>query len=261
MGTTTYFPPVRRGIPPAVRRPVPDGWASGSEIAAGATVSACQPPTTTRPRSPEPAGSPLRRTGTPRHERSLAPSPFPGDDGAPEAVVREALARFAASYEPDDYLRAVAALCGDRLLVPVVATATQVGTTVGGLASDKEAEMAVVMLQRADGGKAMLGFTGLDALQAWDARARPVPVTVDKVAETAAAEGAVAVLVDVAGPHPLVLEGEVLDALASRATASSTSVTASAGPMPAGRSGRCDGIAGPARDVHPVRRRRARRTM
>ena len=74
--------------------------------------------------------------------------------------------------------------------------------------------MAVVMLQRTDGGKAMLGFTGLDALQAWDARARPVPVTVDKVAETAAAEGAVAVLVDVAGPHPLVLDGEVLDALA-----------------------------------------------
>jgi len=148
------------------------------------------------------------------HERTLARSPFPGDDGAPEAVVRGALGRFAESHEPGDYLRAVAALCGDRLLVPVVATTTQVGTTVGGLASDKEAEMAVVMLQRADGGTAMLGFTGLDALQAWDARARPVPVTVDKVAETAAAEGAVAVLVDVAGPHPLVLEGEVLDALA-----------------------------------------------
>jgi hypothetical protein len=165
--------------------------------------------------TPEPP-SPHQHTPTNGHaptERNLAPSPFPGDDGAPEAVVREALARFAATYEPDDYLRAVAALCGDRLLVPVVATATQVGTTVGGLASDKEAEMAVVMLQRADGGKAMLGFTGLDALQAWDARARPVPVTVDQVAETAAAEGAVAVLVDLAGPHPLVLEGEVLDAL------------------------------------------------
>ena len=49
--------------------------------------------------------------------------------------------------------------------------------------------MAVVLLQRADGGKAMLGFTGLDALQAWDARARPVPVTVDKVAETADGRG------------------------------------------------------------------------
>ena len=49
--------------------------------------------------------------------------------------------------------------------------------------------MAVVMMQRADGGKALLGFTGLDALQAWDARARPVPVTLDKVAETAVGRG------------------------------------------------------------------------
>ena len=163
--------------------------------------------------TPDPTDDPSRANGH-AHERALAPSPYPGDDGAPHGPVREALRRFASTHEPDHYLGAVAALCGDRLLVPVVATATRVGTTVGGLASDKEAEMAVVLLQRADGGRAVLGFTGLDALQAWDARARPVPVTVDKVAETATAEGAVAVLVDVAGPHPLVLEGEVLEALA-----------------------------------------------
>lgn len=153
------------------------------------------------------------------HERILAPSPFPGDDGAPHDEVRTALAQFAGSQQPVDYLRAVATLCGDRLLVPVVATATRLGSTTAGdsstpLSSDKEAEMAVVMMQRADGGKALLGFTGLDALQAWDARARPVPVTLDKVAETAAAENAVAVLVDVVGPYPLVLDGEVLAGLA-----------------------------------------------
>lgn len=153
-------------------------------------------------------------TGQVSHERILAPSPFPGDDGVADVEVRAALANFASSREPVDYLRAVARLCGDRLLVPVVATATRLGTTTGGLASDKEAEMAVVMLQRADGGKALLGFTGLDALQAWDATSRPVPVTMDKVAETAVNESAVAVLVDVAGPHPFVLEGEVLAALA-----------------------------------------------
>lgn len=148
------------------------------------------------------------------HERTLSPSAFPGDDGAAHSGVRDALARFAATRSPDDYLRAVAHLCGDRLLVPVVATATSLGVTTGGLASDKEAEMAVVMMQRPDGGKALLGFTGLDALRAWDARARPVPVTLDKVAETALAEDAVAVLVDFAGPAPLVLEGEVLAGLA-----------------------------------------------
>lgn len=148
------------------------------------------------------------------HERMLAPSPFPGDDGVAQPEVRAALAQFAATYAPDDYLRAVAVLCGDRVLVPVVATATRLGATMGGLTSDKEAEMAVVMMQRADGGKALLGFTGLDALQSWDAQARPVPVTLDKVAETARAEDAMAVLIDVAGPHPLVIDGEVLETLA-----------------------------------------------
>ena len=86
------------------------------------------------------------------------------------------------------YLRAVAALCTTRVLVPVVATATRVGTTAGGLASDKEADMAVVMLEAADGRRALLAFTGLDALKAWRADARPVPVTLDLAAQTARAE-------------------------------------------------------------------------
>lgn len=149
------------------------------------------------------------------HERTLAPSPFPGDDGAADAVTRQRLAEAAAQRDPTAYLRAVAALCTDRLLVPVVATATRLGETAGGLASDKEAEMAVVMLRAGDGRHAMLAFTGLDALQDWDATARPVPVTLDLAAATAVAEQAVAVLVDLAGPAPLVIEGEVLAELAA----------------------------------------------
>jgi type III secretion system (T3SS) SseB-like protein len=150
----------------------------------------------------------------PHLERTLAPSPFPGDDGLADPATRRALA--AAVREPGTtaYLRAVAALCTTRVLVPVVATATRVGTTTGGLASDKEADMAVVMLEASDGRRALLAFTGLDALKAWRADARPVPVTIDLAAKTARAEGVDTVLVDVAGPHPLAIDGEVLDALA-----------------------------------------------
>ena len=149
------------------------------------------------------------------HERTLAPSPFPGDDGSASAETRDALARAAQESEPTAYLRAVAALCTDRLLVPVVATATRRGETTGGLTSDKEAEMAVVMLRTADGRQAMLAFTGLDSLRAWQPEARPVPITVDRLAATAQAEGATAVLVDFAGPSALVIEGEVLASLAA----------------------------------------------
>lgn len=147
--------------------------------------------------------------------RLLAPSPFPGDDGLARPATRRALAAAVAVPDTSNYLRAVAALCEDRLLVPVVATATSVGAGAAGLASDKEAEMSVVMLQAPDGRRALLAFTGLDALEAWQADARPVPVTLDRAAQTAQAEDVSALLVDFAGPHPLVIDGEMLLALAA----------------------------------------------
>ncbi len=148
------------------------------------------------------------------HDRQLAPSPFPDDDGRATPATRARLAEVAGGSDPTAYLRAVAALCTDRVLVPVVATATRLGQTVGGLSSDKEAEMSVVMLQSADGRRAMLGFTGMDSLQAWRVDARPVPVTLDLAARTTQSEGASALLVDVSGPYPLAIDGEVLEQLA-----------------------------------------------
>ena len=149
------------------------------------------------------------------HQRRLAASPFPGDTGAASAEVRRLMATAAAEATPQAYLRAVAALCGDRLLVPVVAIATRLEDTVAGLASDKEAEMSVVTLQAQDGRRALLAFTGLDALQSWQPDARPVPVTVDRAAQTARNEDLTAVLIDVAGPNALVIEGEILSELAA----------------------------------------------
>ena len=146
------------------------------------------------------------------HRRQLSSSAFAGDDGRADAGARAALGA-AGEGGAAPYLRAVAALCGVRLLVPVVAGATRFGTSGPGPASDKEAEMAVVLLE-SDSGRALLAFTGLDALQAWSPAARPVPVTLDQVAQTALAEQAGAVLVDAAGPHRLVIDGEVLAGLA-----------------------------------------------
>ena len=149
------------------------------------------------------------------HERRLTTSAFPGDDGKASLQTRELLAALGGEGNPHAYLRAVASLCGDRLLVPVVATATRIGRTTGPLASDKEAEMAVVLLQGLDGRRAMLAFTGLDSLQIWQEGARPVPVTLDVAAKTALAEGATAILIDPAGPHTLAIDGVVLHELAA----------------------------------------------
>lgn len=143
------------------------------------------------------------------------PSSFPGDAGEATPRTRELLAAFGAGPTVEGYLAVVAALCLDRVLVPVVATTTRTARTTGGLNSDKEAEMSVVGMQAADGRRALLAFTGMDSLELWDARARPVPVTLDKAAEATLADDAAALLIDLAGPHPLVVDGDVLVELAA----------------------------------------------
>src|SRR6266568_5625591 len=65
-----------------------------------------------------------------------------------------------------------------------------------------------------DGRPAVLAFTGLDTLARWRPNARPVPAESDRVWRAAAADGC-AVVIDVAGPVPLAVEGTRLAALAA----------------------------------------------
>jgi hypothetical protein len=65
-----------------------------------------------------------------------------------------------------------------------------------------------------DGRAAILAFTCLDALARWRADARPVPAEADRVWRAAVADGC-AVVIDVAGPVPLAVEGARLGALAA----------------------------------------------
>ena len=74
--------------------------------------------------------------------------------------------------------------------------------------------MATVLLQGADGRMALLAFSGMPALHAWDPEARPVPVTARTAAQAALQDGAAAIVVDVAGPATFVVEGQDLEGLA-----------------------------------------------
>jgi SseB protein N-terminal domain len=65
-----------------------------------------------------------------------------------------------------------------------------------------------------DGRPAVLAFTGLDALARWRPDARPMPAEADRVWRAAVADGC-AVVIDVAGPVPLAVEGARLTALAA----------------------------------------------
>lgn len=155
------------------------------------------------------------------------------DDGAPDPQVRRALGRWTQSGDQSDYLDAVAQLCLSRLLVPLMAADPSQVVGGGGAChgdhadthhgeehagdrrpGDKHAEMSAVLLQHPDGRRAMLGFTGMDSMQSWNARARPVPATLDMLADAAVGSQAGTLLIDLEGPSPLVIDGEVLENLA-----------------------------------------------
>lgn len=131
-----------------------------------------------------------------------------GDDGAADPAVATVLAAYVAGEAAEHaVLRVIAA---SRLLVPVVAVLAE-ATDAG---QEKETDMALPTLIGNDGRKAVIAFTGSDAVARWRADARPVPVSAARLWEAVAAEGAAAVVIDVAGPIPLVVEGARLRALA-----------------------------------------------
>jgi len=147
--------------------------------------------------------------------RDLPDPGFAHDGGAADPALRAALAAHAAGTgEPGGVL---AALAGTRLLVPVVAVLGEVELDEHGLARDKSSDMAAVLLTGADGRLALLAFTGTEPLAHWRPDARPVPVSARTAARAAVQEEAAALVVDVAGPVPFVIEGRALAALAGSA--------------------------------------------
>lgn len=148
-----------------------------------------------------------------------------GDTGGADPAVTAVLAAYAAGAAAEHAVLATVAT--SRLLVPVVAVlaeASDDGPVHPALASgrpapfgsrsEKETEMALPTLIGNDGRKAVIAFTGTDTVKRWRQDARPVPVPAAQLWPAVAAERADAVVIDVAGPVPLVIEGARLRALA-----------------------------------------------
>lgn len=149
---------------------------------------------------------------------------YPGDDGSADPGAAAALAAYAAGQGSEH--AALTALATARLLVPVVAMLTEAEDDAAGpggpaaaggarpLRREKTSEMALPTLVGKDGRHAVLAFTCLEALARWRPDARPVPVPAAQVWQ-AGVQDASAVVVDVAGPVPLAVEGARLAALAA----------------------------------------------
>jgi hypothetical protein len=136
---------------------------------------------------------------------------FRDDDGAADPRVTAALAAYYAGQGSEQ--DALTALAAARLLVPVVAVPAE-DPTGRAAEGDKNSQMVLPTLIGRDGRPAVLAFTGLDTLARWRPNARPVPAESDRVWRAAVADGC-AVVIDVAGPVPVAVEGSRLAALAA----------------------------------------------
>lgn len=135
--------------------------------------------------------------------RLVTPGRFASDDGAPDSAIRDAC----------DHAELTRALGSGRVLVAVVARADEL-EYVDGIAMDKSSDMSVVSMVASDGRRGLLAFSGLDALLAWDATARPVPVSGPDAARAALDDGCEALVLDVAGPRTQIVPEVDLIALA-----------------------------------------------
>lgn len=122
------------------------------------------------------------------------------NDGLADTALSAAVAAYSERPTPASAGRLDGALWAAQLYAPSIVAAG-------------ERRLALVALRVDDGGRAMALFSSIPALQAWRGDARPVPVRGGDAFAAAAEEGYSAVVIDPAGPEPIVVDGERLRAL------------------------------------------------
>ncbi|MDH6130987.1 hypothetical protein P3T37_000354 [Kitasatospora sp. MAA4] len=161
-------------------------------------------------------------------DRKNIPDPgFAGDDGRADPALAQALAAWAQHREPAAEAELLAALPAARLMVPIVALLGEVETDAesearwgsprpkaGGFKHEKTSDMAVPVIEAADGRRALPAFTSLESLARWRADARPAPVAAPQAVLAAYAERADVLLIDPSGPVTYELTGARMRAVA-----------------------------------------------
>ncbi len=146
--------------------------------------------------------------------RALTGTGFDGDRGEADSNL------VAALDVPQDETGLMYAVAHARLLVPIVAAPSEVDDSseliVEKFALNSATDMAVVTLTSPDGQRALPVFSSLAALSAWDAAARPSPVTSSRAAQAAVYERCDVMLLDLGSGHEFVLRPSMVWALAQQ---------------------------------------------
>ena len=150
--------------------------------------------------------------GVPWQGRHFEESTWDDDDGAAPELLLEALRRFrAGELGQVDVLDAVRE---SRLLVPLIAELGESGLGEHGQLIDKSQELSIVTVAGPDGRTVLPVFTSADAMQRWNAAARPVPAQAERVAMAAASENTDLVVIDPTADTEFVVRRPALAALA-----------------------------------------------
>jgi len=147
--------------------------------------------------------------GLPWSGRELTGTGFDGDVGMADAGLLAALA------DSQDETALVRAVAHARLLVPIVVAPREVDGS-GKASSVRSTEMAVVTLTLPDGRRGFPVFSSVAALSAWNAAARPSPVTGARAAQAAVTERCEVMLLDCGSEHQSVLRPSMVWALAQQ---------------------------------------------
>ncbi|WP_062318402.1 SseB family protein [Demequina maris] len=119
--------------------------------------------------------------------KEIPESIFSDDDGSADARLAQALIRF--SHGKTALTDVVDALAYARVLIPVLASGEKRVIGKHGLEQDEVASTGVVAVEMPDGRTALPVFTDVDAVKAWNERARPIPAEGPRAALAAVAEG------------------------------------------------------------------------
>ncbi|MFD2675419.1 SseB family protein [Gulosibacter bifidus] len=132
--------------------------------------------------------------GQPWEGRTFSDNPWSDDDGSAPEPLLAALTGFRAGDA--SLIDVIDALRTSRLLIPLVAHLGEAGVNDAGVTVDKSADLSIVSVKSPDGRATLPVFTSVDAMQHWDATARPVPIAARKAALAAVSEDTQLMILD-----------------------------------------------------------------
>lgn len=124
--------------------------------------------------------------GVPWEGRAFQRNANAADDGSADPALLAALQRFRAGE--GSQVEVVDAFRDARVLIPLVAEKGDEGIGPTGLAVDKTQELSIVTVAAPDGRAVQPVFSSVEAMQRWDATARPIPVAAVRAALAASSE-------------------------------------------------------------------------